>query len=63
MFLYRVEEGGGNGCEEIEGTGLRQDVVITSNSHAISLNSFRIFSMNYILLSKFSAFSDQCKEE
>lgn len=62
MFLYPVEEGGGNGCEEIEGTGLRQDVVI-SNSHPISLNSFWIFSLNYILPDEFSAFNDQFKEK
>lgn len=62
MVLYPVEEGGGNDCEEIGGASLRQDVVISS-SHPISLNCFRIFSLNYIRLDEFFAFSDQCKEE
>lgn len=30
MFLYPLEKGGGNNCEEIEGASLRQDVVIIS---------------------------------
>lgn len=42
--LYPIEEGGENNCEGIEGTSLRQDVI--SNSHPISLNCFRIFSLN-----------------